>query len=93
MHEEDPMYPTECAVCGSARIIPDVQIVDKDESMKGDLQVRIARNPAALFFKGMVYQPLRAWICGDCGHVELFVPNPQELYEAYLTGLTATEQP
>jgi hypothetical protein len=86
------MYPTSCSVCGSAKMIPNVQVVDTNENVSRDLQARVAQKPEALVFKEHVYRPLRAWICGDCGHVELFVPNPQGLYEAYLVSLTAKSQ-
>jgi hypothetical protein len=40
-------------------------------------------DPEALIFKDRVYGRLKADICGDCGHVELRVENPGELYEHY----------
>jgi hypothetical protein len=86
------MIPDACRVCGSAKMIPDVQVVDQNENVRRDLEVRVAQKPDALIFKEHVYKSVRAWICGECGHVDLFVPNPQELYEAYLVSLTTTCQ-
>jgi hypothetical protein len=86
------MQPRECAVCGSARMMANVQVVDKNDNVRQDLQVCVAQKPEALIFRGQVYEPVRAWICGECGHVELFVENPQELYQAYLVSLTAKSQ-
>jgi hypothetical protein len=89
---KDNMQPKECAVCGSAKMIPDVQVVDKNENINRELQVCVAKKPDALIFRGQVYESVRAWICGECGHVEFFVQNPQELYEAYLVSLIAERQ-
>ncbi len=86
------MQPTMCSACGSAKIVPNVQVVDATDSTKRDLEVRVPQKPGALVFKEQVYRPLRAWICGNCGHVELFVPGPQGLYQAYLVSLTAKNQ-
>jgi len=82
------MYPSACPVCGSAKMIPDVQVVDQNESVRMDLKVRVAQKPEALLFKEHVYRSVRAWICGECGYVALFVQNPQDLYKAYLVSLT-----
>jgi hypothetical protein len=49
----------------------------------GDLKVVIYGNPEALIFKNRLYGKLTADICGDCGHVELRVENPEELYDHY----------
>ena len=76
------------AFVGRPRWFQTVQVVDKNESTARDLQVRVAQEPDALIFREHVYKSVRAWICGECGHVDLFVPNPQKLYEAYLISLT-----
>jgi hypothetical protein len=73
-------------------MMTNVQVVDKNDNTNGDLQVCVAQKPEALIFRGRVYEPIRAWICGEYGHVDLFIENPQELYQAYLVSLTAQGQ-
>jgi hypothetical protein len=62
----------------------DVWVADRtDTNVRRDLQVAIDGDPQALFFKERVFGSLRADICAECGHVELFVSNPDELYRTY----------
>jgi hypothetical protein len=82
--EPSPQSNIQCSYCGSAKIIPHVQIVDQGEYSNGFLQVVIYGSPNALIFKDRLYGKLNARICGGCGHVELQVENPQELYEHFL---------
>jgi len=44
---------------------------------------RRLRRPFCLDLKDRLYGELKANICGDCGHVELRVANPKELYRHY----------
>jgi hypothetical protein len=74
---------TPCPRCGSTKIIPRVRIVDQGQYSNGALQVVIVGNPEALIFKDRRYGNLTADICAACGHVELRVENPRELYEHY----------
>lgn len=76
---------TTCEKCGSDKMIPDVKVVDRgDGNAKWELQVVIDGNPQAILFKDRLYGVLKAHICGECGHTELTVDNPQELYRKYL---------
>ncbi len=81
-----------CTLCGSDRIIPDVIILDHNRNYAEELKVIYHRKPQALFLRGSTLGTLRAWICGVCGHVELFVDNPDELYQAYLDALEIQRQ-
>lgn len=73
-----------CMRCGSTTIIEDAAMLDgRDHGRYDHLQAAVEKNPYALFFKGRVKAVVRADICGDCGHVELFVTNPAELLQAY----------
>ncbi|HLK59900.1 MAG TPA: hypothetical protein VKU00_25285 [Chthonomonadaceae bacterium] len=75
---------TQCAKCGSHKIIPEARIwVRGPSDMTNELQVEVNEKPNALLFKGAHYGVLRAWICGTCGFTELYVNNPEELYTAY----------
>jgi hypothetical protein len=73
-----------CEVCGSEKIIPEVRILDQGEYSNGRLQVMICGNPNAFLFKDKLMGELKAHVCGECGHTELKVTNPQALYEKYL---------
>ncbi len=61
----------------------DVVVQDQGESAGGYLRVVVYGDPSALIFKDRLYGQLLADICGDCGHVELHVLNPKELYRHY----------
>ncbi|HVQ35928.1 MAG TPA: hypothetical protein VMS31_00245 [Pyrinomonadaceae bacterium] len=81
-----------CSKCQSAKIIPQARIIDRaDYSVNADLTVHVYENPEALIFKGTSKGTLRARICGECGYVETYVENPEELYSAYLRAKTAQE--
>ena len=74
-----------CKVCNSDRIIPNVRIIDcAGESGVGDLRLVVYGAPDALIFKDRHFESISAQVCGDCGHLEFRVSNPQQLYEAFL---------
>jgi len=72
-----------CPRCGSTKIIHDVTVADQGEYSDGVLKAVVFGNPDALLFKDRLYGEVRADICGFCGHVELRVNNPSELYDHY----------
>lgn len=76
-----------CPKCQSAKIIPDVRILDRNYSVVGDLSVEIYENPDALLFKGAHNGKLQARICGQCGYTELYLENPAQLFAAYQRSL------
>ena len=78
---------TACVRCHSEKIIPDVSIRDSfgdTGTFHREAAVHIHGEPQAWFFKDTAVGPLRADICGECGHVELHIDNSRELYESYL---------
>ncbi len=77
----------QCPKCGSSKIIPKARVLAHGEH-SGDVQVVIYGNPQALIFTAPLFGRLTADICGDCGHVELRVANPEELYEHYRQAAT-----
>jgi hypothetical protein len=73
-----------CAKCGSDKIMSDVKIVDHGHgNTKQDLSIEFYENPDALLFKGARRGTLLLSICGQCGHAELSVGNPEELWRLY----------
>ena len=76
------MPEAKCPNCQSAKIIPGVRIIDQMGHYIR-LGVNVYEHPDALVFKGKHSEGLHARICGDCGHVELYVENPQELYSVF----------
>ncbi len=76
-----------CPTCGSTKLIPDTWILDQGQGSDHQLYAVVLGNPDALVFKERVYGALTADICGDCGHADLKVNNPDELYRQYLRSL------
>ena len=75
-----------CPRCQSEKVIPDVRIVDRAVHVLR-LGVKVYEHPEALVFKGAHAADMRSRVCGECGYVESYVENPQELYAAYLAGV------
>jgi hypothetical protein len=77
---------TQCAKCGSPKIIPMVGIKDQGQHSDGSLTTQAVgyTNPDAWIFKGPIATRLHATICGECGHTELTAENPAALYEAFI---------
>jgi|RhiMetdeSRZDD1v2_1073273.scaffolds.fasta_scaffold308336_2 hypothetical protein len=62
-------------------------VVDRHpDHPEADLEVVLDEDPAVIDFRGRVLRPLRAVLCGRCGHAELYVEDPEALYRAYLAG-------
>ena len=83
---EDPMAsaPKTCPRCGSERIIPDAKVEDRAEHVRHELELLVGFNqPDSLIFNEPLRADVRAAICGACGHVELFVPEAEELWKAW----------
>lgn len=84
---------TQCAKCGSDKVIPMISGMDQGQYSDGKLKARVGfTNPEAWLFKGPVYAQLRATICGACGYTELSAANPEELYEAYVKSQVESER-
>jgi predicted RNA-binding Zn-ribbon protein involved in translation (DUF1610 family) len=75
---------SKCLNCGATTIIPDVSLRD-DSGAYGasNHQVIIECNPTAIFKREPVFAQTRAYICGTCGYVALFVEAPGKLYAGY----------
>lgn len=78
------MKTETCSKCGSNKIIHNTKIVDFDHgNAKKDLSVQI-KTTDNTFFNTFERGQLKADICGSCGHTELSVNKPHELWQAHL---------
>ncbi len=75
---------SQCAKCGSKRIIEDGVLFDTTRNSRVALHAGFQKDPTALLFTGDMLEAIRAPICGDCGFVEIFVQNAPQLYASYL---------
>jgi predicted RNA-binding Zn-ribbon protein involved in translation (DUF1610 family) len=74
----------ECPECGSDRIVKNAVMHDRgDYNAEGVLQVAVDQNPGAWVFKERVRSNLKAEVCGDCGFLQPYATDPQELWDAY----------
>lgn len=73
-----------CPKCGSSRILHDVRIIDRNGQYQDmSLSARVERKPEALLFKGAETVELKAHICAECGHAELYAAEPGKLWQAF----------
>ncbi len=81
--------PRVCFACGSAAVAIG-KLLDKGEGSGGAALVVTEKDPDAFIMKGAHTAPLLARICGDCGHVELFVNSvhARSLYANWRQSLT-----
>jgi len=71
-----------CPKCGSARIIRQVQVLDRSDSGAQSLSLRRGTRALGGWLKLPRSFPLDAWTCGACGYTELYVREPAELVAA-----------
>ena len=72
--------PTQCARCGSRDVIADAKVIDREDyNVERDLSVATFRRPQAFVFKGRQTTTVSAWVCGDCGFIELYADDPGSL--------------
>ncbi len=82
----------ECPKCHSTDMIPNVTVVDYSRSQfAGNMQLVFERNPTALVFKDKMHASIKAWVCGNCGHIEFYTDRHHELLQAYQERLAYTE--
>ena len=75
-----------CPRCNSEKVVPRVR-VKVGAPYGGDIggiSAATYENPEAMVFRHSHESSLYARVCGECGHAELFVENPKELYEGFI---------
>lgn len=81
-----------CAKCGSEKLIHDAMAIDRgDYNAEGEFSIGIDEKPAALIFKQRIRSNVAAVVCGDCGYIEFYAENPDNLYQAYRNRLENAE--
>lgn len=73
------MSEKNCTQCGSDKVLQDLAL----QAGVGQLAVIVEGNPDAVIFKDAKILRLQATVCAECGNVDLFVENPNELWETY----------
>lgn len=71
-----------CPKCGSARIIQQIQVMDRSDSGSQSLSLRRGTRALGGILRLPRSFPLDAWTCGACGYTELYVREPTELLAA-----------
>ena len=67
----------KCPKCGSSDVIADAKAIDRVDN--GALSVSTFRKPGAVVFKGQLTTTLSAWVCADCGYLELYADDPKRI--------------
>ncbi len=70
-----------CPKCSSQRIVSGVSILDRDQSGENELTIRVEKSPGATLFRDFKDYRLKACICGNCGHTELYLENAERFWE------------
>lgn len=74
----------ECKKCGSTKIMEDIILSDYVVyGIPKNLSVRLKKTNRVLFNE-YAKTDIISDICGNCGHMELKIANPKELWETYL---------
>jgi predicted nucleic-acid-binding Zn-ribbon protein len=70
----------KCPKCGSNDVITDAKAIDRSHnSAQKELTVATFRKPDAILFKGQQNTTVSAWVCAECGFVELYADSPKAL--------------
>jgi predicted nucleic-acid-binding Zn-ribbon protein len=70
----------QCPKCGSNDIIADAKAIDRGHyNGESELSVATFRRPEAMLFKGQLTTTISAWVCADCGFVELYADSPRNI--------------
>jgi len=67
----------KCPKCDSSDVIADAKAIDRADN--GALSVATFRKPGAVVFKGQLTTTLSAWVCADCGYLELYADDPKSI--------------
>lgn len=72
-----------CPKCSSTDIIADAKAIDRgDGNVQRELSIATFGNPNALIFKDQSTTTVSAWVCAECGYVELYADRPGDIRRA-----------
>ncbi|MEP7267444.1 MAG: hypothetical protein ABI844_07420 [Saprospiraceae bacterium] len=77
---------TPCLKCKSKNIIPDLQLIDqiaKQNLGQSKFKIQLIGDPDAVFNKEITSSKVNAFLCADCGFIELYADDPALIKEAY----------
>ena len=89
---------TKCPQCGSSEIIPDL-IVFGYGSNAGQMPISVTLIEPEPAKRPFVWMPksetsgLRAAICGECGHADIYTNYYKELLAAHKKGFVTQKRP
>jgi len=70
----------KCPKCDSTKIVVDAKVHDRGRGlMDEEMSISTYRNPDALIFKETRSSNVSAWVCPDCGYIELYADDPRNL--------------
>jgi len=81
------MAVLKCAKCESTHVVLDARVLGIGPHAPV-VCVGVARNPDAWILKAEETADVRARVCADCGHLELFVRGARALYKGHMESTT-----
>jgi len=70
-----------CPKCKSSNIIEDARMLAGRGTGSRDLSLETYLNPDGFLTRGMRRTELTAWVCSDCGFVEIYATKPKDLIQ------------
>lgn len=70
----------KCPKCGSVDVCDDAMTFDRGPGGPSDLVVASFTGKGFWGYKGGGATALSAWVCRDCGYVELYADSPKNLW-------------
>ncbi len=78
-HQQIMKRTNKCPKCGSSDVIADAKAIGPHPLGGDRIIIATFRKPEASLFKGQVSTTLSAWVCADCGYVELYADAPRAI--------------
>jgi predicted nucleic-acid-binding Zn-ribbon protein len=70
----------KCPKCGAEEIIKDAMVMDRSHlGVAEEFTLATFKLPKAFLYKGEQRSTVSAWVCGECGFVELYADEPGRL--------------
>jgi predicted nucleic-acid-binding Zn-ribbon protein len=70
----------KCPKCGSRDVVADAKAIDRgDGNAQHEMSVATFLKPDALIFKQKQMTTVSAWVCTECGYIELYADAPRTI--------------